>query len=334
MPAQLSVFTYELPARLYTNADFLADFPDTKLESLEKIGVKERHITPQGQTSSDLAVAAAEKLFHLHQIDRTIIDFVIYCSRDMDYYTPATACVIQHRLGLGHHCGAFDMTQGCSGYIYGLATACGLIETLNIRNVLLLTASSLTHQIHPKDRANRFLFGDAATASLIVQSPEKSIGPFVLGTDGSGSTHIIVPHGGMRHPITTESFKEETDEFGNTTSPAHFHMDGSAVFRFTLRQVPQLVHDMLNKANLDLNDIDLFVFHQPNVFLNEAIRKKLGISNEKFVHCMDRFGNTVQGTIPIALTEALHQGRLHSGMRVLLAGFGVGLSWGACIINY
>ncbi|MCU0434200.1 MAG: ketoacyl-ACP synthase III [Bacteroidia bacterium] len=334
MPAKVAAFTYYLPETTYTNADFANDFPETKLQTLQKIGVEKRHITPKGQTSSDLAFAAAEKLFTENSIPRSEIDFLIYCSFDYDHYTPATAGILQHRLGLSTRCGAFDMGLGCSAYVYGIATAVSLLETLQLRNVLLLTASSLTHKIHAKDRGNRFLFGDAASATLISFSEKKQTGPFTFGTDGSGAGQIMVPHGGMRTPLNETSFEESTDEFGNVTTPASFYMDGFGIFRFTVATVPGMIEETLQKAGITRNDIDLFVFHQPNVFLNELLRKKLMIPEEKFVHCMKDFGNTVQATIPIALTEALKEGRLKPGMKVLLAGFGVGLSWACGIIDY
>ncbi|MGL5890278.1 MAG: 3-oxoacyl-ACP synthase III family protein [Bacteroidia bacterium] len=334
MPARLASFTYHLPELVYTNDDFAADFPEAKMSSLEKTGVRKRHITPKEQTSSDLAVIAAERLFTENKIDRSSIDFLIYCSFDLDYHLPSTACLIQHRLGLPAHCGAFDMGLGCSAYVYGIATAASLLETLHLNNVLLLTASSLTHQIHKRDRGNRFLFGDAASASLFTRTEKPSIGSFVFGTDGSGGNQIIVPHGGMRTPLQDDSFAESTDEFGNTTAPANFYMDGIGIFRFTVSVVPKLVNDVLAKAALTADDIDLFVFHQPNIFLNEMLRKKLNIPADKFVHAMADTGNTVQATIPIALSQAIKEGKLKPGMKVLLAGFGVGLSWGGCIIDY
>ncbi|MCA6362818.1 MAG: ketoacyl-ACP synthase III [Bacteroidetes bacterium] len=334
MPARVAAFTYYLPETTYTNADFARDFPEAKLQTLEKIGVEKRHVTPPGQTSSDLAFAAAERLISENSIDRNKIDFLIYCSFDYDYHLPNTACVLQHRLGLSARCGAFDMGLGCSAYVYGIATAVSLLETMQLNNVLLLTASSLTHKIHPQDRGNRFLFGDAASATLISSSDKKQTGPFTFGTNGGGADQIIVPHGGMRNPLNETSFQENTDEFGNITSPASFQMDGFGIFRFTVATVPGMVEETLQKAGITREAIDLFVFHQPNVFLNELLRKKLLIPEEKFVHCMKDFGNTVQATIPIALTEALKEGRLKPGMKVLLAGFGVGLSWSCGIIDY
>jgi 3-oxoacyl-[acyl-carrier-protein] synthase III len=334
MPARIAAFTYFLPDTAYTNADFAAHFPEARLQSLEKIGVEKRHIAAPGQTSADLAAGAAERLFSEYIIDRSSIDFLIYCSFEHDYFLPTTACILQQRLGLSTRCGAFDMGLGCSAYVYGIATAVSLLETLQLKNVLLLTASTLSRKIHPRDRGNRYLFGDAASATLVSFSEKKQTGPFTFGTDGSGAEMIIVPHGGERHPLNETSFEETTNEYGNVSSPATLHMDGFDVFKFSVATVPGLIDETLQKAGLTKDDIDLYVFHQPNVFLNETLRKKMMIGEDKFVHCMKEFGNTVQATIPIALTESLKNGQLKPGMKVLLAAFGVGLSWSCGIIDY
>lgn len=333
MPAKILAATFHQPQNVYTNADFFSEFPDTAGKSLEKTGVTERAVASD-EVSSDLALAAAEKLLAAQQIDRGSIDLLVYCSADFDYYTPATACVLHGKLDLPKTCGAFDLTLGCSGYIYALATINGLMETTGMRNALLLTASTLTRLIHPKDRPNRFLFGDAGSATLLSHSPAGGLGPFVFGTDGKGYDKIIVRDGYLRQPYCDASYIEEKDEFGNVTSPASFYMDGLSVFLFSVRVVPPMINELLEKASLRPEDIDLFIFHQPNVYLNETLRKKMNIPAEKFVHCMDRFGNTVQATIPIAISETMRSGRLKPGMTVVLAGFGVGLSWAATVARF
>lgn len=334
MAAKIEALSYYLPEKVYSNEDFYRDFPEARTSSLEKVGVRKRHIVGPGQTASDLAFEAAEKLFREHGINRSEIDFLVLCTLEYDYYTPSTACVLHGRLGLKKDCGALDYNLGCSAYVYGLAMADGLMHTTGAKKLLLLTTSVLTHTFHPKDRSSRFVFGDAATATLLTASDASSLGPFVFGTDGTGFEKIIVRDGGTRHPLTDASYAELTDEYGNITSNAHFSMDGVGVFLFTMRTVPGMISDVLKKAGLSQNDVDLFVFHQPNVFLNETLRKKMNIPEEKFVHCMADFGNTVQGTIPIALYESRLNGRLKPGMTVMLAAFGVGLSWGAAIARF
>lgn len=334
MAATILGASFHQPKRIYTNADFYQDFPEAAGKGLEKTGVKERAVAGPDEVSSDLAFEAAEKLITAHQTDRNSIDLLVYCSADFDYYTPATACVLHGRLDLPKNCAAFDMTLGCSAYIYALATINGLMETTGAKKALLLTASTLTRLVHPADKSNRFLFGDAGSATLISADGNGSLGPFVFGTDGKGFEKIIVRDGYLRHPYTDASWIDEKDEFGNVTNPGSFYMDGLSVFLFSVRIVPPIIQELLEKAKLEPEDIDLFIFHQPNQFLNETLRKKLNIPEEKFVHCIDRFGNTVQATIPIAISESIRNGRLKPGMKVVLAGFGVGLSWAATIARF
>ncbi len=335
MPARIQAISYHLPDQVYTNVDFFADFPDAKASSLQKVGVEKRHFITEGQTSSDLAVLAAEKLFAEHQIDRNSIDFLLVCIIDTDFYTPQSSAVIHGRLGLKKSCGALDYSMGCSAFTYGLGLACGILESMKPKNVLLLTTSTLSTTFHPDDRSSWFVFGDGAAATLLANDDLSSgIGPFVYGTDGTGFEKIIVRDGWARNPLNTDSHTIQTDEFGNVSSNACFKMDGVGVMLFTLKTVPAMIQELLEKSKLQLSDIDLFVFHQANVFLNETIRKKMQIPEEKFVHCMAQTGNTGASTIPIALYESKKNGRLKRGMKVLVAGFGTGLSWSATIIHY
>ena len=334
MPAKINAVSYFLPEKVYSNNDFFRDFPSAKGTNLEKVGVAKRHIASSSETSADLALFAAQILIHSYNIDISTIDFVLLGVMDPDHYLPASACIIQEKLGLRKNCGALDFNMGCSAYVYGLGLANGLVESGSAENVLLLTGSTLTKTFHPKDKSSKFVFGDAGSATLISSSSEKKIGPFVYGTDGKGFDKIIIRDGGARYPLNEKSHEELKDEFGNISANANFNMDGMGIFLFSVRTVPQMLNDLLVKAKLSQNDIDLFIFHQPNVFLNETIRKKMGIPEEKFVHCMKDFGNTVQATIPIAISESQKSGKLKPGMTVALAGFGVGLSWSACIVRF
>lgn len=338
MSAAISAISFYLPERVFTNEDYYRTFPEALngKTSLEKVGVKKRHIARPDETASDLALAAGEKLFAEHGIDRNSIDFLVLCINEPDYYTPTTACVLQEKLGLPKHCGAFDYNLGCSGFVYGLGIATGLLHSMGARNILLITTSVLSHTFHERDRSSWFVFGDGAAATLITagNGDEPGIGPFVYGTDGKGEGKIIVRDGGARNPIKADSHDIIKDEYGNITSRANFYMDGTGILLFTLKTVPGLVQQVLDKAGMQLEEIDLFVFHQANAYMNDTIRKKIGIPEEKFVHCIENTGNTVASTIPIALHECLQNGRLRPGMRVLVAGFGTGLSWAATIIRF
>lgn len=334
MGAKIGAISYYLPEKVYSNVDFFKDFPDSLGSSLEKTGVIERHIIGADETASDMAEKAALKLFSEHQIDPQSIDFLILCNLEPDYYTPATSAVLHGKLGLPEHCGVLDYNHGCSAYIYGIGMAEGAMLTSGAKRVLLLTTSALTHTFHPKDKSSKFIFGDAASATIIDATDTGMIGPYIYGTDGRGFNRIIKEDGGARNPITDESQKEITDEYGNTTSRGSFYMNGNSVFLFTLKKVPQMIAQLLAKAGLQTEDIDQFVFHQPNEFLNETLRKKIGIPEEKFIHHFARTGNTVQATIPICLHKLREDGKLKPGTTALLAGFGVGLSWNCVIARF
>jgi 3-oxoacyl-[acyl-carrier-protein] synthase-3 len=227
---------------------------------------------------------------------------------------------------------AFDFNLGCSAYVYGLAIAKGLIQIGAATNVLLLTAETYTKYIHPLDRSTRTIFGDGAAATLVSVGGH-IIGSFDLGTDGSGKDMLIVPSGGARLP-RTEATAEEYEDNGSIRSQDHLYMSGPDVFNFTARVVPQSVLNALQKHNLELNEVDLFVFHQANQFMLEYLRRKIGIPQDKFFVDMRDIGNTVSSTIPIALRRAEEAGRLRKGDRVLISGFGVGLSWGSTVLTW
>lgn len=334
MNAYIKATSYYLPEKIYSNEDFFNRFPEAAggRENLLKTGVKTRHIINGNETASDLAVKAAEVFFKEHSVTREEIDFLMFCSLEFDYYTPTTACVIQERLGLPIHCGALDFNLGCSGFVYGLSLAKGMIESNGIKNVLLLTSSALTKKFHPGDKSSLFVFGDGAAATLISGREEKGIGSFVFGTDGKGKNKIIVKDGGARNPINDSSAIDVTDEYGNTTNPSTFYMNGTSVFVFALKTVPQMIKDLLAKENKTLEDIDLFIFHQANLFLIQSIANKMGIPQDKIFNYMEH-GNTVASTIPIALHEAVKSGKAKKGDTILVAGFGVGLSWAANIFK-
>lgn len=335
MSSFIKAISYYLPEKIYSNEDFFSDFPDARqgIDNLLKIGVRNRHIVATNQTASDLAVEATHKLFNEHSLKPEDIDFLLFCAQEFDYYTPTTACVIQERLKLPKTCGALDYNLGCSGYVYGLSLAKGLIESSGMKNVLLLTSSTLTKTFHPGDKSSRFVFGDGAAATLISSREEKGIGSFIFGTDGSGMNRIIVKDGGARNPITEKSKQDVTDEYGNTTNDSTFYMNGTAVFSFGLKTVPALITDLLAKEQKRAEEVDLFIFHQANLFLVDAIRKKIGLPAEKVFNFMENTGNTVSSTIPIALAEAIKAGKAKRGDKVVVCGFGVGLSWAATLVQ-
>jgi 3-oxoacyl-[acyl-carrier-protein] synthase III len=331
MKAYIKTISYYLPEQILTNEALVADFPEWSVEEVSaKIGISQRHYAVEGETASDMATKAAEKLFvENSDVSRDDIDFVLFCTQSPDYFLPTSACLMQDRLGLRTKIGAFDFNLGCSGYVYGLAIAKGLIFGGIAENVLLLTAETYTKYLHPKDKGNRTIFGDAATATIVSKDGFAEIGEFSLGTDGRGANNLIVKSGASRCPQPQNDLT--FDENNNPRSSDYLFMDGAEIFNFTLEAVPVLVADTLKKNSLNQEDIDLFVFHQANKYIMNFIRKKIKIEENKFYYCLENVGNTVSSTIPIALCDA-HKKNLLTG-NILLAGFGVGYSWGGTVIR-
>lgn len=334
--AALKAIRSYVPSRKVTNEELAQEFGDWDVDKIfEKTGIAARGIVSPGDCASDLGIEAAQKLFSDRVLDPTEIDFLIFCTQSPDYFLPATACIVQNRLGLSTCCGAIDVNQGCSGFVYGLSLAKGLIESGTSKNVLLITAETYSKYINRRDRSVRTIFGDGASATWIGtdEGETELIGPFVLGTDGSGAGQLIVPAGGARTQISSSTAIEKQDEAGNVRSAQNLYMNGPEIFTFTLQQVPCLVKQLLSKASLALDDIDYFVFHQANRFMLEQLRKKLRIPPEKFCINMENYGNTVSATIPMALELAMDRGELASGAKVMLVGFGVGYSWAGSLIQ-
>lgn len=332
MEAFIKAISVYLPTKVLINEDLAQEFPEWTVNKIaDKVGIKQRHIAAADEFASDMAVKASEKLFEENKIDKTTIDFVLLCTQSPDYFLPTTACLVQQKLGLSSSCGAIDFNQGCSGYVYGLSLAKGLILGNIAKNVLLITAETYSKFIHPLDKGNRTIFGDAATASIISTEGVLKIKSFELGTNGEGYCNLIVKNGAARHPNKNNELKN--DDFGNIVSDDHLYMNGSEIFNFTLQAVPSLVHNTLKKNNLQIDDIDLFVFHQANKYMLNHLRKKIGIPTEKFVIEMENYGNTVSSTIPIVLNHLLKEGKFSDKKKVLLAGFGVGYSWGGLVVE-
>lgn len=338
MKAYIKAISYHLPDKVITNDDLAQEFPDLKIEDLTRLtGVRKRHIAADNETAGDLAFHAAEKLFAEHHIGSAEIDHIIFCAQGADYITPSTAVILQERLGISQDAGSLDINQGCTGYIYGLSVANGLISTGNAKNVLLLTSINVTELIHPKDKSNRAIFGDGAAATLISvneDSPESGIGDFVFGTDGKGFEAIIIKHGGARFPYNKFEAEDYADEAGNIRNDRCFYMNGAAVFTFSVEKVPLMIRQLLKKTGLNESDVDLYVLHQANQIILESIFRKMKIPKEKQYFQLENCGNTVSSTIPIALYHAIADGRVKRGDTLILAGFGVGFSWAACTVKY
>lgn len=320
-----------LPESVLRNEQLSEAYPDWTAEKIfEKTGIRERRVVQEGECASDLAFAAAERLLGVGAKDA---DYLLFCTQTPDYLLPTTACLLQHRLGLPTTCAALDFNLGCSGYIYGLSLSHSLLQSGAAKKVLLLTADTYTRLIHPQDKSTRTIFGDAGTATLLDRESGVRLHSFVLGSDGAGAEQLMVKVRGARFP-RGDGLPTTIDDSGNVHDPACLYMNGPEIFNFTLKAVPKLVRDVLERAKLSLDEVDLVVFHQANAFMLEHLRRKLGILPEKFVLHLEYCGNTVSSTIPLALEQAIASGRLRRGMKVLLAGFGVGYSWGGCILEW
>lgn len=328
--AYIHSVAYYLPEKVISNEEIIKDFPEWSVEKItEKVGVKNRHLASSEETAADLAEKAAHRLFDEHGIEKESIDFIILCTQSPDYFLPTSACLLQTKLGLRQDIGAFDFNLGCSGYVYGLAVAKGLISAGVAEKVLLLTAETYNKYLHPKDKGNRTIFGDAATATLVSTDGRYEIGDFALGTNGKGANNLIVKTGGsrMREKQNDVTF----DKNGNPVSSDHLFMNGAQIYVFTQKNVPMVIQEVLAKNHLTQEDIDLFVLHQANRYMLDFLRRKMGIDEDRFYVYMENIGNTVSNSIPICLVEAQKEKKLRG--RVLLCGFGVGYSWGAVVLN-
>lgn len=331
MKAFIKAITYSLPDLVVTNEDLVREFPEWSVEKIaDKVGINNRHIAAENETSADLALRAAEKLFEEHpEIKKDSVDFILFCTQSPDYFLPTSACVIQDKLGLPTSCGALDFNLGCSGYVYGLSLAKGLLLGGIAKNVLLLTGETYSKFIHPQDKGNRTIFGDAGSATLISSDGFAEIGNFSLGTDGRGAENLMVKSGGMRYRERINDLYIEDN--GNPRSSDYLYMNGAEIFNFTIDAVPPLIEDTLAKNALTRENVDGYVFHQANKFMINFLRKKIKIEPDKFFTSMSEVGNTVSNTIPIVLTEKLKEEALKGN--IILAGFGVGYSWGGCLIK-
>lgn len=302
---------YSLPTRVLTNNELVSVFNDwTPEKILAKTGIASRHVVGEGEDVLELAELACQKVFNESGVEPIRIDFILFCTQSPKYRLPSTACLLQDKLKIPKTAGALDYDLGCSGFVYGLAMAKGLVKGGVAKNVLLVTAETYTKYIGEMDKSTRTIFGDGAAATLIDEDVAGRIGEFVLGTDGSGADKLILREG------------------------ENLFMDGPEIFNFTLDVVPKTIDTVCDKNGVARDEVDLFVFHQANKFMLDTIRKVTGLPKDKFYVNLEDTGNTVSSTIPIALKRAESEGKLRTGMKVMILGFGVGLSWGGTIVQY
>ncbi|MEC8473365.1 MAG: ketoacyl-ACP synthase III [Planctomycetota bacterium] len=324
--AELGPIAVHLPEFVETNEMLAEQYPRWDLDLIaEKTGIQQRHIAAPEQTASDLAVLAAEKLISEQEIDRNEIDFILLCTQTPDYPLPTTSCLIQDRLQLATRCGALDFNLGCSGYVYGLALADGLIQSGAAKKILLLTAETYSKYIDPEDRSLRTIFGDGATATLLTSAQERSLRGFQFGSDGSGGDMLLVADGGGR--------PEE-----DAIQPRHrkrwnsrLYMDGPSLINFTVEAIPHLVQEILDKNDLEDRDISHYLFHQATWKMLDQLRHRMNVDEKRLPIELADIGNTVSCTIPILIDRMRSRGSWRAESTNMLVGFGVGLSWAGCL---
>lgn len=319
-----------LPSGKLTNQNLVDQFPDFTPEKVySKLGIKERRVSGD-ESISDMAIKACQKLFVTTSLTAKDTNFILLCTQSPDYILPTTACIVQSKLGVPTNAGALDFNQGCSGYVYGLALAKGIVDSGIAKNLILITSEAYTKHIHPLDKSNKSIFGDGATASWIgSEGNGLKIDEFVLGTDGNGSDNLIIKNGGSLNAKSNDEIVINSS--GGIESDNHLFMNGAEIFNFTLKNIPTLIFNVLSQNNQTLESIDTFVFHQANSFMLEHLRKKIGIDKKKFIISMENVGNTVSSTIPLALESLINEEQI--GDKILLAGFGVGYSWASVVLS-
>jgi len=324
--ASVGPIAIHFPETVEDNQFLAAEFPNWNMDAIyAKTGIRARAVAAKDECASDLGVAAAEKLFKEHDIDRKTIDFLLFCTQTPDYFLPTTACLVQDRLGLPISVGALDFNLGCSGYVYGLSLADGLIRSGSAERVLLITAETYSKFIDPTDRSLRTIFSDGAAATLIEAADEPSLGSFVFGTDGRGADTLIVTEGGHRSPETAIKPRKRK------RWPSSLYMDGPELVKFTLDVVPPLIDQVLARARLTRDDVDMYLMHQATLLLLQQLRERLNLNHEDVPIDLEDCGNTVSSTIPLLMHDLRACRRLKPGKRSLLVGFGVGFSWAGCV---
>jgi len=332
---QIKDIAVHFPVGILTNEDLKRDRPTWDMDRVEaRAGVRARHIAAPDETALDLALCACRSLFERHPGLAEAVDGILFCTQSGDYIMPPNSCVLHRELNLPDGVFALDTNLACSGYVYGLALAQGLITAGTCHDVLLVTADTYSKYIHPEDRASRTLFGDGAAVSWIGPSAGKTgLIDLVCETSGKGFEKFYIPAGGMRRPRSPETGRETTDSNGNTRTLEQIHMDGMGVLSFVNSKVPGQIHRLLARNQLEVADIELFIFHQASKMALDSLSRALKIPASKVFRNMEEIGNTVSASIPMSLAEARASQRIPAGSKVVLCGFGVGLSWASALVQ-
>ncbi len=335
MRVKIKDIAYYLPEKIITNEDLIKDNPTWDMALIEKkTGVFKRHIANENETALDLAVNACKKLFSMHEKAKNLIDGIIFCTQSEDYLMPPNSCLLHKLLELPDEVFSLDFNLACSGYVYGLALAQGLISAGTLKNVLLVNADTYSKYISKQDRSTRTLFGDGAAVTWITASDsEEGVVDLLCATSGKDYEKFIIKAGGCRLPKSSETSIYMKDQSGNIRTLENIHMDGLGILAFVNSKVPKQIKSILEKNELTVEDIDLFIFHQASKVALDSLVSLLKINPEKTFQNLSSVGNTVSASIPIALKDALESKKIVKGNKILISGFGVGLSWGTAIID-
>lgn len=331
----ISAMAGAVPSHVIENLKYTEFFPEDQVkEVVDKVGVLERRFADADTCSSDLCFAAAQKLILDNNIDRSEIDLLIFISQTQDYRMPATACTLQHRLGLNNSCIAFDVNLGCSAFIYGMSIAYSMMQTGAIRKALILDGETRSKVYGPRDRRSAFIFGDGGIAALVERNEKFGETTLSLNTDGSRADLIMIKAGGYRHPSTPETLKERVvDEYGNMRSEEQGYMKGGDVFNFVIREIPRDIKKTIAEAGKTVEDIDFFCFHQANNFINAFIAKKMKLDVNKIPHTIEKFGNTSSVSVPLTIVSELKD-KMEGKKTLMMSAFGVGMTWATGIVSF
>jgi 3-oxoacyl-[acyl-carrier-protein] synthase-3 len=331
---RLMDIAYRLPATVVTNDELARDNPDWDIDRIERrVGVRARHIAAPGETALDLALAACRALFVSHPELPDRIDAVLFCTQSPDFVMPPNSALLHGSLDLPESVFTLDYTLACSGYVYGLALAAGLAASGIARDILLVTGDTYSKYINPLDRSARVLFGDGAAVSWLSATDEPGLIDILCGTVGKEGDAFRVPAGGCRLPRSAETSRPIRDLVGNVRTAEQIHMDGRAVLEFMKRVIPTNIRELLGRNDLAVEAIDGVIFHQASALALDWIEREMGVDDGRSFRNLASVGNTVSASIPIALSDAMTEGVVGAGDRVLLVGFGVGLSFGSAILQ-
>lgn len=320
-----------VPQKIVYNKDLGYLIPEEEIEkTIQNIGVVERRVVDDDVCASDLCYKAALKLMEDNDINPSSIDVLLFMSQTADYRIPATAPILQHRLGLSNDTLCLDLSLGCSGYVFALSTAFAYASMDGVNRVLLLDGETFSKIVNKRDKVDWPLYGDGATATLVEKGDfEESV--FILKSDGSGKDAVII-RDGMRNMITLESCVEREEEEGNVRNGLEVFMDGMAVFNFAMKRVPKSIKEIADVTSTALADVDWLVFHQANKFMTDFFTKKLKFDKEKVPYCIQKYGNTSSTSVPLTIVSELRN-KLKDGDRIIMSGFGAGLSWGTVMLK-